>query len=211
MDDALRAELIALRDYDQRVRSQLIAEGTLFGGYNPRMEQVHRANAARLREVVARHGWPGRELVGDEATGAAFMIVQHSIGEPGFMREMLALMREAASRGDLDPVPVAMLEDRIRDFEGRRQLYGTQFDWDEQGLMSPKPIEDEAGVDARRAAVGMPPLSEAIAQMRTRVAEADERPPADRAEYVRGYEEWLRKVGWRGEEPGKGVGGQEKQ
>src|SRR5690349_11640094 len=108
MDDALRAELIALRDHDQRVRSELIAEGTLFGGYNPRMEQVHRANAARLREIVARHGWPGRALVGDEAAGAAFMIVQHSIGEPDFMRSMLALMRDASARGDLDPIPVAM-------------------------------------------------------------------------------------------------------
>ena len=197
MNEALRAELIALRDHDQRVRSELIAEGTLFGGYNPRMERVHRENAARLREIVAQHGWPGRALVGDEAAAAAFMIVQHSIGEPGFMRAMLGLMREAASRGDLDPIPVAMLEDRIRDYEGRGQLYGTQFDWDDEGRMSPKPIEDEAGVDLRRAAVGLPPLSEVVAQMRSRVAEAGERPPADRNGYIQEYETWLVRTGWR--------------
>ena len=196
-DDALAADLIAMRDADQRVRAELIAEGTLFGGYNPRMEAVHRAHAARLRDILAEHGWPGRAMVGDEAAGAAFMIVQHSIGEPGFMRSALALMRDAAARGDLDPVPVAMLEDRIRDYEGRGQLYGTQFDWDEQGRMSPKPIEDEAGVDERRAAVGLPPLADAIDQMRARVAEAGERPPVDRSDYLRGYEEWLVKTGWR--------------
>ena len=194
----LAAELIAMRDRDQRVRAELIEEGTLFGGYNPRMEAVHREHAARLREIVAQHGWPGRALVGDDAAGAAFMIVQHSIGEPDFMRGALALMREAAARGDLDPVPVAMLEDRIRDYEGRGQLYGTQFDWDEHGRMSPKPIDDEANVDARRAAVGLPPLHEAVISMRARVEAEGERPPVDRAAYERGLHDWLTRIGWRG-------------
>ena len=192
---ALAAELIAMRDHDQRVRAELIAEGTLFGGYNPRMEAVHRAHAARLRELIAEHGWPGRSLVGDEAAGAAFTIVQHSIGEPVFMRAALTLMREAAAHGDLDPIAVAMLEDRIRDYEGRRQLYGTQFDWDDEGLMSPKPIEDEPTVDARRRAIGLPPLADAIADMRARTR--DERPPADRAGYLATYEAWLQRTGWR--------------
>ena len=193
----LAAELIAMRDYDRRVRAELIAEGTLFGGYNPRMEAVHRENAARLREIVAQHGWPGRALVGDEAAGAAFMVVQHSIGEPEFMRGALVLLREAAERGDMDPLPVAMLEDRIRDYEGRGQLYGTQFDWDDEGRMSPKPIDDAARVDARRKAVGLPPLTEAVDRMRRDIEAARERPPADRAEYLKSYEEWLVRVGWR--------------
>ena len=195
--ESLASELIAMRDRDQRVRAELIADGTLFGGYNARMEAVHREHAARLREIIAAHGWPGRTLVGDEAAGAAFMVVQHSIGEPDFMRSALGLMRAAAARGDLDPVPVAMLEDRIRDYEGRGQRYGTQFDWDVEGRMSPKPIDDEAGVDRRRAEVGLPPLADAIAEMRAKVAASGERPPADRTVYERGYREWLSRIGWR--------------
>jgi len=197
----LAAELIAMRDYDQRVRAELLAEGTLFGGYHPRMEAVHRAHAARLREIIAAHGWPGRSLVGDEAAGAAFMIMQHSIGEPEFMRHALELVRAAVGRGDMDAVAVAMLEDRIRDFEGRGQVYGTQFDWDDEGHISPKPIADEANVDARRAAVGLPPLAEAVARMRQDVGATAERPPVDRATYIREYEEWLVRVGWRGPSP----------
>ena len=194
---ALAAELVAMRDRDQRLRAELIAEGTLFGGYNPRMEAVHREHAARLREIIAEHGWPGRSLVGDEAAGAAFMIVQHSIGEPDFMRASLGLMRDVAARGDMDAVPVAMLEDRIRDYEGNRQIYGTQFDWDAGNRMSPKPIEDEAHVDVRRARVGLPPLADAIAEMRARVAASGEQPPADRAEYERARDQWLARTGWR--------------
>ena len=197
MNQALSAELLALRDEDQRVRAELAADGSLYGAYHPRMETVHRANAARLREIVATHGWPGRALVGDDAAAAAFLIVQHSIGEPAFMRGMLELMREAATRGDLDAVTVAMLEDRIRDYEGRGQLFGTQFDWDENGCMSPKPIADPDDVDVRRMAVGLPPLAEAIEQMREQVKATGERAPADRTAYERGYHEWLVRTGWR--------------
>ena len=197
LDAALRDELLAMRDRDQRVRAELSADGSLFGGYHPRMEAVHREHAIRLREIIAERGWPGRSAVGDEGAAAAFMIVQHAIGEPDFMRSALELMRDAASRGELDPIPVAMLEDRIRDLEGRAQLYGTQFDWDDHGRMSPKPIEDESGVDARRAAIGLPPLAEAVAAMRARVAEAGEPPPSDGESYRRAYGEWLVKTGWR--------------
>ena len=45
MNRELAAELIALRDHDLAVRTELQADGSLFDGYHPRMEAVHRANA----------------------------------------------------------------------------------------------------------------------------------------------------------------------
>jgi hypothetical protein len=55
-----------------------------------------------------------------------------------------------------------MLEDRILMKEGRKQIYGTQvYSGPETGgKLQLYPIEDEAHVDERRAAVGMPPLAE---------------------------------------------------
>jgi hypothetical protein len=69
-------------------------------------------------------------------TAAAWQIVQHAIGDPEFQRRSLELVRGAARRGDADPLQVAMLDDRILFFEGRLQLYGTQFDWDANGQTS---------------------------------------------------------------------------
>jgi hypothetical protein len=47
--------------------------------------------------------------------------------------------------------------------DGKPQVYGTQAqpieEWNGQDP-TPKPIEDEANVDKRRAEVGLPPLSE---------------------------------------------------
>ena len=94
-----------------------------------------------------------------------------------------------------------MLEDRIRYFEGRPQVYGTQFDWDEQGEMSPWPIEDPEGIKARREAVGLPPLAEKIQEVREGMARAGAAAPSDLAERRREQEAWARSVGWRDGDP----------
>ena len=194
-DRRLAAELIALLDEDRRTRARLAADGSLYDGYHPEMEAVHRRNAARLREVITERGWPGRALVGDEASAAAWTILQHSIGEPDFMREGLRLVREAAAGGDVPPIEVAMLEDRVRTYEGRGQLYGTQWDWDDDGRMSPLPLDDPGRVDERRAEVGLPPLADEVRRRRDELAE--EPPPADAAQRRRQADEWARRVGWR--------------
>jgi hypothetical protein len=91
-----------------------------------------------------------------------------------------------------------MLEDRVRGHSGLPQRYGTQFDWDERGELSPRPIEDPAGVDARRAAVGLPPLADALREIRASAARECAAPPRDPAARRREIEAWERSVGWRG-------------
>jgi hypothetical protein len=187
----LRRELLALVEEDRRVRAELVEEGTLFDGYHPRMEAVHRRNAAYLAETIDRHGWPGAVLVGDDGADAAWLIAQHAIGEPEFQRRCLAALHDAAERGEISRWQPAMLEDRIRVFEGRDQRYGTQLRVADDGTLHPHPIEDADGVEERRRAVGLEPLAE-------RLAKAERVPaPMDREAYERGYEAWLRRVGWR--------------
>ena len=186
----LRAELLAMAAEDRRVRAELEAAGELSGGYAPRMEAVHRANAARLRALVAAHGWPTRAVAGDDGAEAAWLIVQHAIGEPAFLRATLPVLWDAAARGDVPAWQAAMLEDRIRAFEGRPQRYGTQLHPDADGWLRPHPIDDPDGVEARRAAVGLEPLAE-------RLARAGREDVGDRAKYEREYHAWLRRVGWR--------------
>ena len=187
----LRRELLALAEEDGRVRAELVEEGTLFDGYHPRMEAVHRRNAAYLRAVIDRHGWPGAALVGDDGAGAAWLIAQHAIGEPEFQRRCLAALQDAAERGEVPRWQPAMLEDRIRVFEGRAQRYGTQLQVADDGTVQPHPIESPDRVEERRRAVGLEPLAERLAKAE-RVP-----PPKDREAYERGYEAWLRQAGWR--------------
>src|SRR5688572_22069872 len=118
MDEPLRRELLELIAADDELASRLASDGALFDGYNPEMEALHRRNAARLRAIIAEHGWPGRSLVGSDGASAAWRIAQHAIGEPDFMRSCAALLRDAVAAGEADAAHLAMLEDRIRTFEG---------------------------------------------------------------------------------------------
>ena len=45
----------------------------------------------------------------------------------------MKLLEVAVSENKADPKNLAYLTDRVALFEGKPQLYGTQFDWDENG------------------------------------------------------------------------------
>lgn len=189
-------ELVLMAAEDARTREKLAGDGSLHDGYNPEMQAVHNRNAKRLAEILETHGWPGRSRVGEQAAQAAWLVLQHAIDHPPLQRLGLELLR-AAPPGDVRPLEIAMLEDRIRSYEGRGQLYGTQFDWDEHGEMSPLPIEDPDVVDERRAAIGLRPLEEEIPLRRAAISRARERPPRNWSERRRKMDQWLREVGWR--------------
>lgn len=195
----LRAELLAMAGEDRRVRAELAQTGELFQvGYHPRMEQVHRRHAQRLRAILSQYGWPDREMVGADGSEAGWLIAQHAIGDPELQRQVLRHLERLAERGAVPRWQAALLEDRIRFFEGRPQRYGTQFDWDETGQLSPVPaIEKPEEVDDRRRAVGLEPLAQALRRHREAAAAANERPPADLAARRRQMTAWARKVGWR--------------
>ena len=193
MNEELRAELMQMDEYDQAVRAELAADGSLFDGYHSRMAAVHDANAARLRAIIATHGWPTEPLVGVDGAKAAHRIAQHSINHPEFMRECRRLLDEASASGEAPRWQFAYMDDRIRVFEGLKQRYGTQWRGGPHGL-EPYPIEDPDHVDERRATLGLPSLAE------LRASAPPERPL--NAEAARRQEEkelaWRKTVGWIG-------------
>ena len=197
MDAVLREKLLAMAAEDRRVRAELVAAGSLGDGYHPRMEEVHVRNAAALTRIIEGHGWPGRSLVGEDGAHAAWFVLQHAIGNPPLQRRGLQLLREALERGEIPAAQVAYLEDRICFFEGRPQRYGTQYDWDENGKLSPHPIEGPEGVDERRRSVGLGPLAENTRRLREEAARSGDGPPRDREEQERKSLDWARSVGWR--------------
>lgn len=194
MNDALREELLAMSAVDLRVRGELMQSGELGQGYAPRMEAVHRRNASRLREIMAEHGWPDRELVGEDGTKAAWFVAQHAIGEPDFQRRVLSLVEEKVKQGKAPAAQEAYLFDRIAVYEGRPQRYGTQSLPCADGRYRRWKTEDPERLNERRAAMGMPPVGEDPAEV-----EPTAQSRAEYEEWLRGYEEWLLRAGWRRE------------
>jgi len=197
MNKLLQAELLSMAEEDLRVREELVATGELFDGYDARMAAVHEKNAAELQRIIEENGWPGTAMVGGDGAEAAWLILQHAIGNPELQRQCLPLLQNAAEAGEIPAYQAASLEDRICAFEGRPQRYGTQFDWDGSGAMNPHPIQDPVRVDSLRESVGLGPLSEKIKEMQRNAVQEGQEQPRDFEAYQRKRDAWARSVGWR--------------
>lgn len=192
-------ELIERQRHDLDVRQRLITEGKLTQGYNAEMEEVHLDNARRLQAIIGQIGWPAQEQVGEEASQAAWLIVQHAISLPSFMKSTLALMEEQQKTRTIDPVNLAFLSDRIAMFENRPQSYGTQFVSDDQGRLVPYQLDDSIDqVNQRRWQVGLNTIDERLAEL---TAQSDDEPKkqltaAEKQREQAEYDTWRRNVGW---------------
>jgi hypothetical protein len=159
----LRQELLKRVSEDQRIRSELIKKG--IDHPDPvllaQMNRIDAINTARIGVIIKQHGWPGPKLIGRDGTDAFFLLAQHA--DPAFQKKVLPLVQKAYSRGVLTGQNYALFTDRVLVESGKPQIYGTaakQFDqWNNKEPVF-EPIEDEANVDRRRAAVGLTPLSE---------------------------------------------------
>ena len=70
MDEDLAAELLERADRDQAARMAL-TPGHEMAEWQSVVAPVDRDNTARLREIVAAHGWPGCQLAGREPRAPA--------------------------------------------------------------------------------------------------------------------------------------------
>ncbi len=189
-------KIISLKDADLAMRNELIKKGKLWDGYDPEMEKLHMANADSLSKIIDEIGYPTLDKVGPEAHEAAWVIIQHAISKPNFLRKCQILLQEAIDDHRADPLHLAYLSDRISIFEGSKQRYGTQFDWDENGDLSPQPYDDIKAVNDRRAALGLNSLEEQTEIIRARAKAEKELPPKDLEEKRMKMKAWKKKVGW---------------
>ena len=161
-DKQLCAKLLAIRDRDQFVRRKWLANRE-DKAIAAEVESVDQENLVAIEKIIAEHGYPGKSLVGEKASGAAWTVIQHN--DLATQKKYLDVMNRAVAAGDLNGALVATTVDRILVAEGKPQTYGTQFR-EVNGEMVPFPIEDEAHVDERRAKVGLQTLAEYTAQLR---------------------------------------------
>jgi hypothetical protein len=158
-NEELRKELLRMAEEDQAARKEAIRGKMTDPAVVAKMTAIDRKNTARLKEIIDRHGWPGKSLVGDDGANAAWLLVQHADLDRPFQKRCLDLMKEAVKKKEASAQNLAYLTDRVLVGEGKKQIYGTQFK-QEGDKFVPQPIEDEANVDRRRKEVGLPTLEE---------------------------------------------------
>ncbi|KFF15719.1 DUF6624 domain-containing protein [Chryseobacterium sp. JM1] len=185
MNQVLSKELIELAEKDLSVREKLASEGTLFGRYHPEMEEVHSHNAKRLREIIREIGFPTISKVGEKASDAAWLVIQHAIGEPEFLQTCYDLMIE--NNGDINPSNIALLYDRIQVFQSKPQRYGTQLT--AEGTIYP--VEDKSTLNNGRTQMNLRLLSQ---EEIDRIPLIEDIPEIDAKDPD--YTVWRIKTGW---------------
>lgn len=159
-------ELVELAEDDQRYE-QMVIRGEVPEGDDERVAffaekkllMVERGD--RCEAIFEEVGFPDYEMVGKDASDGFWLIVQHCDYNPEFQERVVKAMELAVLRGEADGEYLAYLTDRVLVNTGKGQMYGTQvkYKFDLARAYPKSSIEAPEGVDARRIAVGLEPLS----------------------------------------------------
>lgn len=122
-------------------------------------EELNNANIKELEALIAKKGWPKKSAVGQEASTAAFLIIQHS--DETLQKKYLPTIKKLCEEREADWGSYALMYDRIQVSEKKPQRYGSQVNLNPQtNKYEPFPLEDESKVDEWRKETGMQPLAE---------------------------------------------------
>jgi hypothetical protein len=126
-------------------------------------DSINKKNQKDLELLLKQKGWPKISTVGNKASSAAFLIIQHS--NISKQKEYLPVIKKLCEIKEAHWSSYALMYDRIQTIEGKPQRYGSQVRINsETGKYELFPLEDENKVDEWRKAIGMQALSIYVAK-----------------------------------------------
>jgi len=124
---------------------------------------IDTANMAFVEKYFIEKGYPGKSVVGEESSLAAWYVLQHN---PDKIGAYLPLIKKAAADGEISMRSAAMMEDRYLMNEGKAQIYGTQgMSYDDARGSFIWPIENPETVNERRRNAGYDQTIEEYAKL----------------------------------------------
>lgn len=153
-------EIKSMTNKDLQLRKKLAEEGLLNNGYNIEMEKVHLKNAHRLQEIIDTYGFLNFSLTDQDTINNIFLIVQHAISLPIIMINFYQRLKEI-EMNQYNFIYFMYLEDRINFFLRKPQNYGTQFDYDENGIFTVYTLSQEKEkINKIRTSYNLPTIEE---------------------------------------------------
>lgn len=151
--DSLKLVLEAVYDADQAIRQELLASwGTDVGKIFSRMRQIDSMNQLKVQTILSTYGWLPKTKVGEKASDAIFLVVQH--GGEELIRENLPALKKQAQKNEAKATHAAMMADRLLMYEGKKQIYGTQASGDTTGRGFVWPVNNPERVNQLRREAG---------------------------------------------------------
>ena len=116
-------------------------------------------NRAWFRPVLESCGWPAQSVVGEQAAVAAWLIAQHADMDPGFQRYAADKLKSAVLVGEAQGERLALLVDRNRRLQKQPQVYGMQFNIQNNAKIVFLQVEAPELLNLRRKEIGLEPFS----------------------------------------------------
>jgi hypothetical protein len=156
-----RALLLDLGQRDQALRTGLASCVRQPTAEQPpcfqRMRETDADQMAELHALLWSRGWPLASRVGEDAAFSAFLVIQHA--NSGVQAAALPAVAVSVWQGELKPVALALLTDRLLTRAGRAQRYGTQsMRWPHWPVTVRLPVLEPEKLDERRRALGLSPI-----------------------------------------------------
>jgi hypothetical protein len=124
------------------------------------------SNLAWLRQVILERGFPTAAQVGKEGVHFAWLLLQHADQDPKLQSDMLPVLEQRYSAGELPANDLARFTDRVLVASGKPQRFGTQFDWVAGDFKLPEGSR-LAEIDADRGRIGLMPLADYVCTIRS--------------------------------------------
>lgn len=116
-------------------------------------------NVMKVERIIKKHGWPGIDIIGEVGNKTVWLVIQHATLDKQL--KYLPLLRKSVQSSKSPAWYLAQMEDRILMSQGKKQVYGSQYEFDEKTQKYKLyPIVDERSVNDRRKLVGLPPLEQ---------------------------------------------------
>ena len=122
-------------------------------------EKNHAINERKVKVILDKYGWPGKDIIGEQGNWTICNVIQHSDNE--IRIKYLPMIRQAVKDKKLHPRFLVRTEDRIATERGDLQIYGGQMKYyPETKSFNVWPVYDPVNIDKRRAEIGLEPISE---------------------------------------------------
>lgn len=166
LDRPLQHELNKMYDDYQNPRTKIAEIERLSGRENAEwkaannlLQKKDSINWLKISKILDEKGWLATETVGIQGNMTLALILQSA--PTSMQKKYLPLLKSAVKEGKAAANDLAILEDKIALAEIKKQIYGTQIQWNvKKSRYDLLPIKDEKEVDTRRQVLGLPPLSD---------------------------------------------------
>jgi len=161
----IREELLKMEQVDQDARTKCtnLPADPQMKCFVEIAKTIDEPNTKRITEIFDQIGFPNTAKVGKDGLQAYMILLQHATSDDLRVKSSEPIT-EAFKNKEIPPLDYANFVDRLRLHQGKKQLYGSGFEF-KDGKLVMNPVEDPKNLEKRRMEIGLPPLAEYMKMM----------------------------------------------